>query len=78
MFNIFKKKSKGTELTLKIQGMHCASCAMNIDSALEDTAGVFESNTSYAKGEVKLSYEPEKVSQEELVKVIEGEGYTVA
>ena len=37
------------KLVLKIKGMHCTSCAMNIDGELEDTKGVKEANTSYAK-----------------------------
>ena len=48
MLNLFKSKPKGEQVTLKITGMHCPSCAMNIDGALEDTAGVIEAETSYA------------------------------
>lgn len=77
MLNVFKKKPKGQELILKIEGMHCTSCAMNIDGALEDTEGVFSSETNYAHAKVKVNYEAEKVSKAQLVKVIEGQGYQV-
>ena len=56
MWNIFKKKQQGKELILTIEGMHCTSCAMNIDGALEDTEGVFNSETSYAKSNVLRQY----------------------
>ena len=36
-------------VTLKIVGMHCTSCAMNIDFELEDIKGVKEASTNYAK-----------------------------
>lgn len=77
MISIFKKKAHGQELSLKIKGMHCTSCAMNIDGALEDTDGVMSSDTSYAKAEVKVLFDPQKVNQEIISKVIETEGYEV-
>jgi Cu+-exporting ATPase len=35
-----------TEIVLAVQGMHCASCGLLIDEALEDLAGVSQSTTS--------------------------------
>jgi hypothetical protein len=41
MFDFFKKKQpQGSQLHLTITGMHCTSCAMNIDGVLEETDGV--------------------------------------
>lgn len=60
----------------KIQGMHCASCAMNIDGALEDLEGVAEARTSYAKAETKVTYDPLKVEEGQLEEVIAAAGYT--
>ncbi len=37
------------KVIFKIQGMHCTSCAMNIDGELEDTEGIKEAKTNYAK-----------------------------
>lgn len=78
MLNLFKKKPDGEEVILKIEGMHCTSCAMNIDGALEDTEGVHSSNTSYAKSEVKINFDPSKVTKKKLAQVITTEGYKVA
>ena len=75
MFNFLKRKPKGIQATLKISGMHCASCAMTIDGALEDTAGVFRAETSYAKGEVKIEYDSKKMTAEKLKEIIAAEGY---
>jgi len=77
MFDLFQRKPKGQEVSLSISGMHCASCAMNIDGALEDTKGVFSSETSYAKARVKVIYDPEKLSQTQVVNVIKAQGYDV-
>jgi copper chaperone CopZ len=77
MFNVFKKKTIGQKITWKIEGMHCTSCAMNIDGALEETKGVITANTSYAKSQVTIEYDPEHISIGDLEKVIKKEGYTV-
>ena len=76
MFNIFKKK-KGEEVILEIEGMHCTSCAMNIDGELEDLEGVISADTSYAKANVKVSYDPEKVSRKDMIKAVKKAGYEV-
>lgn len=57
--------------------MHCTSCSLNIDGELEDLDGVESASTSYAKSEVKIECDPEKVSEKEMKKIVEGLGYEV-
>jgi Cu+-exporting ATPase len=76
MFN-FKQKKKGAEVIFKISGMHCPSCGMNIDSALEELDGVLSSSTNYAKQITKVEYEPEKVTLDKMSEEIKKAGYTV-
>jgi copper chaperone CopZ len=61
---------------LKITGMHCTSCAMNIDGELEDTDGVKAANTSYAKSITNVEFDPKKVSLEKVISIIKTTGYT--
>ncbi len=75
MFNFFKKKPKGQKIKIPIEGMHCTSCALNIDDALEDIKGVFSSETSYARSEVTIEYDPKVVSETQLESVIISQGY---
>lgn len=79
MFSLFKKKptAAGETIALKIDGMHCMSCSMNIDGELEDTPGVIEADTNYAKGESTITFDPKKVNREKLSQVIEKLGYRV-
>lgn len=76
MFGLGKSKPKGQEISFKIDGMHCTSCAMNIDGELEDTDGVFEATTSYAKATTQVHYDPDKVDKQKLFKAIKTAGYT--
>lgn len=48
---------------------------MNIDGELEDSQGVIEANTSFAKQEVEVKFDPEKISQEKIRDVIKSAGY---
>lgn len=61
----------------KIVGMHCTSCAMNIDGELEDTEGVIEASTNYAKAHTEVKFDNEKISSEKLALIIEKVGYKV-
>jgi len=77
MFGLFEKKPVGEKVVLKIGGMHCTSCAMNIDGALEDTDGVLKATTNYAKSEVTVHFEPKKIKAEKIAAVIVEQGYEV-
>ena len=61
----------------KIIGMHCTSCAINIDGELEDTDGVKESNTSYAKAQTEVKYDSEKIDDNKIISLIKKVGYSV-
>lgn len=75
MFNIFKQKPSGKKVTFKIDGMHCVSCSMNIDSELEDTEGVIKAETSYAQSRTVVTYDQSQVESKALKKVIESLEY---
>ncbi len=63
------------KVILKITGMHCTSCAMNIDGDLEDfVKGVKSAKTNYAKQETEVEFE-EEVKIEQIIAQIEETGY---
>lgn len=88
MFNIFKKstpviashkvpkQSPSTEVKLKLSGLHCSSCAVDIDLALEELPSV-EATTSYAKSETKLTYDPKLTSLDKIKSIITELGYQI-
>jgi P-type Cu+ transporter len=78
MFNPFshkQKNNKNVQIIFKITGMHCTSCAMNIDLELEDQKGVVSSKTNYAKSETTVSYDPNIISKKLLITIISKLGY---
>lgn len=68
MNNIVKKK-------LKISGMHCTSCAMNIDFDLEELEGVKKAQTSYAKQITEVEFESNKVDAKKIIESVKKTGY---
>ena len=48
---------------------------MDIDGELEDTEGVKESNTNYAKATTEVSFDSGKIKQEKIVEIINKIGY---
>lgn len=76
MFNFFKPKpSSNSETTiLKLSGLHCSSCAVNIDLALEDLPSV-KSKTNYQRSETKITYDPSQTNLESIKSAITDLGY---
>lgn len=58
-----------------ITGMHCTSCAINIDGELEDTDGVKRAKTSYAKQKVEVAYDEAKIDSAKITEIIKNLGY---
>ena len=62
------------KLKVKIEGMHCTSCAMNIDFGLEDL-GVNSAKNSYAKQETEIEFDEEKIKPQKIIEQIKKTGY---
>src|SRR3989339_708160 len=60
---------------LNITGMHCASCTTLINRALSKTEGVSEANVNYATAKARVAYDENKLSEEDLIKVVKNKGY---
>ncbi len=58
-----------------VDGMHCASCQILIQRALEKTAGVKKANVNFASGRAQVEHDAAIVSAEQLVTVIAAAGY---
>ncbi len=59
----------------QIKGMHCVGCAMTVDGALEDLAGVKSATTNYARQVADVEYDERKVGEAQILAAIRGAGY---
>lgn len=62
-------------ITLKITGMHCTSCAMNIDFEIEDIEGVTEVATHYAKQQTVVTFDSQKTTLGQIIQIIQSLEY---
>ncbi len=63
------------EMTLRIQGMHCASCTMNVENFLIRLDGIFDVKADLTSQSAKIRYDSSKVTLDEIEKVIESLGF---
>src|SRR3989338_5502592 len=61
--------------TINIQGMHCASCASKIETALKKIKGIKNSSVNFAAEKAIINYTPNTVKQQTLTKTITDLGY---
>lgn len=66
-----------TKLVLKVNGMHCASCAILIDKLLKKQEGVINSSTSYGAQKVALEFDESKITLEKIDEFVNKLGYDV-
>ncbi|MGH2759097.1 MAG: heavy-metal-associated domain-containing protein [Actinomycetota bacterium] len=60
---------------LKVTGMHCGSCAMDIDGRLEELDGVSEAKTSYRKQATEVIFDETRVDLDRIRQTIRSLGY---
>src|SRR3989304_10501863 len=65
------------KIELSIKGMHCASCAQIIERALKEVAGVISASVNFAAEKAIVDIDPQRVSRDDLIKVVRDVGYDV-
>ncbi len=63
--------------TFKIDGMHCASCAVTIEKDLSKTAGVKDAIVNFATAKATVEFDEATVSEMGLHEVVVKAGYSV-
>lgn len=61
---------------LRVSGMHCATCEAFIESIARTTAGISSAEASYVTETVRIDYDPNQLTEQELQEVLSTAGYT--
>lgn len=64
-----------SKVSFPVLGMHCASCAKNIERLLLRSKGILGARVNYGSEEARVEYDPLKTNQEEIKKIIGKLGY---
>ena len=62
---------------LLVPDMSCGHCELSVQEALGELDGVERASAAHTKGEVELTYDAGRVTDEELRKAIDEAGYTL-
>jgi Cu+-exporting ATPase len=66
------------EETIRIKGMHCATCSDTVKEALMSVRGVKDARVNLATQKATFTYDPEVASMKEVESAVKGSGYEVA
>jgi Cd2+/Zn2+-exporting ATPase len=73
-----EKKFEGkSKITIDIDNIHCADCALNIERSVEHISGVLSAEVSYILSSATVYYDPHRVEIEKIKKAITKPGYVV-
>lgn len=64
------------KLSLKVEGMHCKSCEVLLTDELQE-AGAKDIQVSASKGTLLATIDEKKLTESQVKKIIEKEGYKV-
>lgn len=62
---------------LKVDGMSCATCAVNIEKSINSMPGVQKASVNFSNETVSLSYDKKALSLDEIKKQVESLGYNL-
>ncbi len=72
-----QQASKIEAIEARIHGMDCPSCAQTVQSNLHRLTGVNEVALNFGSGKLKMTYNPEEISQKDIFRRVEALGYQV-
>lgn len=73
-----EKKFEGkSKITIDIEGIHCADCALNIERSVEHLPGVLSAEVNYVLSSATVYYDPHRVKEERIKRAITKPGYVV-
>src|SRR4030067_876389 len=73
-----EKKFQGkSKVTVNIDNIHCADCALNIEKSVEHLPGILSADVSYVLSTATVYYDPYRVEEDRIKKAITKPGYVV-
>ena len=66
-----------TEATLRIKGMHCATCTKTVKEALSSLKGIKDARVNLATEKATFRYDPRQLALEDIEKAVNESGYDV-
>lgn len=76
--NMADTNESKSRATLRIKGMHCATCVDTVREAISSIEGVSDARVNLATEKASFEYDPKRVSMDAVEKAVKDSGYDVA
>ncbi len=73
----YEVRDNTVKQTLRIDGMHCASCVASVEKALKGIEGVQNATVNLATETAQITFNPKYVSSADFVSAVDNVGYEV-
>lgn len=64
------KENEMKRIKVKVEGITCSGCALDIETVLKNTEGISGADASYAAGAVNIDYDPEEINENQVMELI--------
>lgn len=71
-------KNKKNKASYTISGMHCASCAINLEKALKKNSDIKSASVNFGTKLASVEFEDKKANESEVRKIVEQAGFKIA
>ncbi|MDI6600535.1 MAG: copper chaperone CopZ [Thermoanaerobacteraceae bacterium] len=65
------------KITVNVKGMTCNHCKMHVENAIKSLNGVSDVKVSLEEGKADITYDPAKVTLDDIKAVVDDAGYEV-
>ncbi|MGD0094110.1 MAG: cation transporter, partial [Planctomycetota bacterium] len=66
---------RDAQITILVEGLHCASCVGRVEQALRQLRGVRSATVNLAARQARIAYDPAQVSLEAIKSAVTNAGY---
>ena len=71
------KNTSSVQKLYRVEGMHCASCAVLINKVLEKQKGMISANVSFGAEKLTITFDSNLITEEKISTLIKTLGYTL-
>ncbi len=73
-----REKIEMKRLSLKVDGITCSGCAVDVESVLKNADGISGAEASYADGTVNVDYHPDEINETQVRNLVRKLGLKVS
>jgi Cu+-exporting ATPase len=73
-----REETEMKRLSIKVDGITCSGCAVDVESVLKNADGVSDAEASYAAGTVSVDYHPDEINEKQVLDLVKKLGLKIA